>query len=85
MFWVPPDARWSHIQSQAKQPGIGQTLDKAMDIIESETGASKAFLPKVFSRMNVASETLGELIDLVRQYRAGQGKRTVKRYSRQGL
>ena len=65
VFWVPPDARWSHIQSQAKQPGIGQTLDKAMDIIERENRSLKGILPKVFSRMNVASETLGELIDLV--------------------
>ena len=65
MFWVPPDARWSHIQSQAKQPGIGQTLDMAMEIIERENRSLKGILPKVFSRMNVASETLGELSDLV--------------------
>ena len=65
VFWVPPDARWTHIQSHAKQPGVGQTLDKAMEIIERENRSLKGILPKVFSRMNVASETLGELIDLV--------------------
>ena len=65
VFWVPPDARWTHIQSHAKQPGIGQTLDRAMEIIERENRTLKGILPKVFSRMNVASATLGELIDLI--------------------
>src|SRR5580692_3735054 len=33
VFWVPPEARWSHIQARAKQPEIGQFLDAAMDAI----------------------------------------------------
>jgi len=31
VFWVPPEARWSHLQANAKQPGIGKTVDDAMD------------------------------------------------------
>ena len=64
VFWVPPDARWTYIQSHAKQPDIGQILDKSMEFIEKENRSLKGILPKVFSRMNVASATLGELIDL---------------------
>ena len=39
VFWVPPNARWSHIHSQAKQPTIGKILDEAMEAIEQ--GKSK--------------------------------------------
>jgi type I restriction-modification system DNA methylase subunit len=27
VFWVPADARWSHLQSNAKQPTIGKIVD----------------------------------------------------------
>jgi type I restriction enzyme M protein len=27
VFWVPADARWSHLQASAKQPTIGKTVD----------------------------------------------------------
>src|SRR3970040_2118355 len=30
IFWVPPEARWSHLKAQAKQPTIGQLVDDAM-------------------------------------------------------
>ena len=59
VFYVPEQARWSHIRSQARQPGIGQTLDQAMDVIEKENRILKGILPQVYSRLNVASETLG--------------------------
>ena len=36
-----------------------------MEIIERENRTLNGILPKVFSRMNVASATLGELIDLI--------------------
>ena len=29
-FWVPPEARWSYLQKQAKQRTIGQLIDDAM-------------------------------------------------------
>jgi type I restriction enzyme M protein len=31
VFFVPADARWTHLQSHAKQPTIGKTVDEAMD------------------------------------------------------
>lgn len=65
VFWVPPEARWSQICAQAKQPDIGQILDKAMELIEKDNQTLKGILPRVFARMNVASAALGELIDLI--------------------
>ena len=29
VFWVPLEARWESLRNQAKQPGIGQLIDKA--------------------------------------------------------
>ena len=36
VFWVPMEARWSNIQSKARQEDIGATIDRAMDVIERE-------------------------------------------------
>lgn len=33
-FWVPKEARWSHLQANAKQPTIGKLVDDAMLAIE---------------------------------------------------
>lgn len=30
VFWVPKEARWSHLQASAKQPSIGKLIDEAM-------------------------------------------------------
>ena len=46
IFWVPPDARWSHIQTQAPQPTIGETVDRAMIGIEADNLSLKSVLPK---------------------------------------
>ena len=34
VFWVPKEARWSHLQANAKQPTIGKLIDDAMTEIE---------------------------------------------------
>src|SRR5471030_2219941 len=34
VFWVPKEARWSHLQASAKQPTIGKFVDDAMAEIE---------------------------------------------------
>ena len=36
VFWVPQDARWEQLRSQAKQPDIGELIDGAMTSIENE-------------------------------------------------
>jgi type I restriction enzyme M protein len=30
VFWVPADARWESLRARAKQPDIGQLIDKAL-------------------------------------------------------
>jgi type I restriction enzyme M protein len=65
VFWVPKNARWSYIQSSAKQPEIGQIIDEAMDLIEKDNPALKGVLPKDYSRQQLDKSRLGELIDLI--------------------
>jgi type I restriction enzyme M protein len=65
IFYIPPDARWSYIQSRAKLPSIGEDLDNAMEVIEKENSALKGILPKVYTKPNLDKQSLGELIDLI--------------------
>lgn len=34
IFWVPPEARWSHLKAQARQATIGTLVDDAMAGVE---------------------------------------------------
>jgi len=36
VFWVPKEARWSHLQANAKRPEIGKLIDEAMEAIEKD-------------------------------------------------
>jgi len=65
VFWVPEDARWEFLQSQAKQPTIGVLLDAAMDAIEKENPTLKGVLPKAYAREDIDKRLLGELVDLI--------------------
>ena len=50
IFWVPPEARWSVLQAQARQPTIGTAVDDAMTAIERDNPALKDVLPKDYAR-----------------------------------
>lgn len=63
IFFVPPTARWSHLQNSARSPEIGKEIDAAMDAIEKENTSLKGVLPKVFARGNLDPVNLGKLID----------------------
>ena len=39
IFWVPPEARWTHIKTQARQATVGQTVDSALAGIERDNPA----------------------------------------------
>lgn len=65
VFFVPPSARWKFLQSHAKQPTIGKSVDEAMDAIERENTSLKGVLPKVYARDNLDPTSLGQLIDLI--------------------
>jgi type I restriction enzyme M protein len=65
VFWVPPTARWTHLQANAKQPSIGKLIDEAMIAIEKDNENLKGVLPKDYARPALNAVTLGELIDLI--------------------
>lgn len=65
VFWVPKKARWQEIQDKAKQPGIGNVIDDAMDAVEKDNPTLKGVLPKNYAREGLNKERLGELIDLI--------------------
>ncbi|MEO3430714.1 class I SAM-dependent DNA methyltransferase [Pelagibius sp. CAU 1746] len=65
VFWVPKEARWSHLQARAKQPTIGKDIDDAMVEIEAKNESLKGVLPKDYARPALNKVMLGELIDLV--------------------
>ena len=52
IFWVPPEARWPILQSQARQPTIGRTVDDAMIAIERTTPRSRTSCPKTTPARN---------------------------------
>ena len=74
VFFVPQDARWSYLQSNARLPEIGKLVDAAMDAIEAENASLKGVLPKVFARDNLDPASLGQLIDLVGNIALGDAK-----------
>ena len=65
VFWVPREARWSHLQDQAKQPSIGKLIDDAMLALEASNASLKGVLPKEYARPALNKTMLGELIDLI--------------------
>ena len=65
VFWVPANARWSYLQSNAKLPNIGTLIDDAMRLIEKENETLKGVLSKDYARPALNKIMLGELIDLL--------------------
>lgn len=65
VFWVPEQARWENIQSMAKQSGIGQQIDRAMDLVEKENPSLRGVLPRNYGRDGLDKRRLGELVDLI--------------------
>ena len=59
VFWVPPKARWSLLQKNAKQPTIGITIDDAMDAIERDNVSLKGVLPKNYAREGLDKQRVG--------------------------
>ena len=69
VFWVPPAARWSYLQSSAKQPTIGKTVDDAMVAIERDNPRRKGVLPKDYARPSLDKQRLAHHpTPAVRQY-----------------
>jgi type I restriction enzyme M protein len=73
VFWVPKEARWSHLQANAKQSSIGTLIDDAMRAIEKDNESLKGVLPKDYARPALNKVMLGELIDLISGIALNQG------------
>ncbi|MEF8715786.1 MAG: class I SAM-dependent DNA methyltransferase [Accumulibacter sp.] len=71
IFWVPPEARWPHLKSQARQSTIGQLVDDAMAGIERDNPALKGVLTKDYARPALDKQRLGQLIDMISNIRVG--------------
>ncbi len=71
IFWVPPEARWSHLKAQAKQPTIGQLVDDAMSGIERDNASLQGVLPRDYARTGLDKIRLGQLIDMISNIRVG--------------
>ena len=76
VFWVPKEARWSHLQANAKLPSIGKMIDEAMIAIEKQprNETLKGVLPKDYARPALNAVMLGELIDLISGIALGKEK-----------
>ena len=65
IFWVPPEARWPKLQSQARQPTIGRAVDDAMIAVERDNPALRDVLPKEYGRDALDKQRLGQVVNLV--------------------
>ncbi len=74
IFWVPKEARWSHLQANAKQTTIGKLIDDAMLAIEKVNPSLKGVLPKEYARPALNAVMLGELIDLISGIALGEAQ-----------
>ncbi|MDO5056478.1 MAG: class I SAM-dependent DNA methyltransferase [Lautropia sp.] len=74
IFWVPREARWSHLQASARLPTIGTLIDDAMRAIEKDNESLKGVLPKDYARPALNKVMLGELIDLISGIALAEGK-----------
>lgn len=74
VFWVPPEARWSYLKAQARQPIIGQLVDEAMAGVERDNPVLRSVLPKDYARPALDKQRLGQLIDLVSNIRVGDAE-----------
>lgn len=74
IFWVPKEARWAHLQANAKQATIGKLIDDAMVAIERDNATLKGVLPKDYGRPALDKTRLGELIDLIATIGLGDAK-----------
>ena len=71
IFWVPTEARWSHLKARARQATVGQTVDDAMTAIERENLVLKDVLPKDYARPALDKQRLGQLIDMISNIKVG--------------
>ncbi|MBB1470392.1 N-6 DNA methylase [Pseudoalteromonas sp. SG41-5] len=66
VFYLPEDARWSHIQINAKQGDIAVKIDTALHAVEKNNKSLAGALPdNYFSRLGLDASKLSALIDTI--------------------
>ena len=66
LFYLPEEARWSHIQKHAKQDDIAVKIDTALHTVEKNNPSLRGALPdNYFSRLGLDSAKLAALIDSI--------------------
>ncbi|HWI89039.1 MAG TPA: class I SAM-dependent DNA methyltransferase, partial [Sphingomicrobium sp.] len=78
IFWVPKEARWSHLKANAPQPSIGTLVDDAMAAIERDNPTLRSVLPKDYARPGLDKQRLGQLINLVSDIALGDAASKAK-------
>jgi len=65
VFFIPDKARWEHLRARAMRSDIGKYIDEAMEAIENENPKDlKGVLPKIYTKSQLDSQILGELVNI---------------------
>lgn len=74
VFWVPKEARWSHLQANTKLPTIDILIDDAMRALEKDNKSLKGVLPKDYPRpaLNEEGDRSKDILGRVYEYLLGQ-------------
>ena len=78
VFWVPKEARWGYLQTNAKKSEIGKLIDEAMVAIERDNRSLRGVLAKNYTRPELDKQRLGELIDIVGTIELGESENRSK-------
>ncbi|WP_026959314.1 type I restriction-modification system subunit M [Aliagarivorans taiwanensis] len=66
VFYLPEEARWSHVLKHAKQDGLALIIDTAMSTVEKNNASLVGALPdNYFSRLDLDASKLASLIDTI--------------------
>ncbi len=75
VFYLPEEARWSHIKKNAKQQDIAVKIDTALHTIEKKNKSLKGALPdNYFSRIGLDASKMAALIDTINNIQTTQDK-----------
>ena len=66
VFWVPPEARWTHLQNQATRPDIATLIDDAIFAVERDNPEKlKGKLSRDYARKGIDPEKMKALINRI--------------------
>ena len=66
VFYLPEEARWSHLLQYAKQGDLAIRIDSALTLVEKNNPTLKGALPdNYFSRLNLDASKLAALLDAI--------------------